>query len=79
MVAVFAAVFIGGIGGVGILIGATVMALVLGRGMSKMLGGLTGDTYGAINELVEVAVLAATVALIPHGWLEPLPRLLGWI
>jgi adenosylcobinamide-GDP ribazoletransferase len=74
-----AAVLIGGIGGVGILVGATCMAWVLGRGMFKMLGGLTGDTYGAINELVEAAVLAAAVALIPHGWLEPLPRLLGWI
>ncbi len=60
-----------------ILVGATVMALVLGRGLFKMLGGLTGDTYGAINELVEVAALAAAAALIPHGWLVSLPRLLG--
>ena len=36
-----------------------------------MLGGLTGDTYGAINELTEVAVLMAGVALAPHGWLAP--------
>ena len=77
VVAGLAAVLIGGIGGAGILVGATVMALVLGKAMFKMLGGLTGDTYGAINELVEVAALAAAVALIPHGWLEPLPRLLG--
>lgn len=78
VIAALAAVLIGGIGGAGILVGATLLALVLGRGMFKMLGGLTGDTYGAINELVEVAVLAAALALIPHGWLEPLPRLLGF-
>ena len=77
LIAALAAVLIGGIGGAGIILGATLLALVLGRGMFKMLGGLTGDTYGAINELVEVAVLAAAVALIPHGWLAPLPRLLG--
>ena len=76
-VAGLAAVLIGGFGGVGILAGATVLAWVLGLGMSKMLGGLTGDTYGAINELVEVAALAAAVALIPHGWLAPLPGLPG--
>ena len=79
VIAGLAAVLIGGIGGVGIILGATMLALVLGRGMFKMLGGLTGDTYGAINELMEVAVLAAAVALIPHGWLEPLPRLLGLV
>lgn len=79
VVAGLAAVLIGGIAGVGIVIGATVLAWVLGRGMCNMLGGLTGDTYGAINELVEAAALAAAVAVIPHGWLEPLPRLLGWL
>ena len=71
VIASLVAVLIGGIGGAGILVWATVFAWILALGMSKMLGGLTGDTYGAINELVEVAVLAAAVALIPHGWLEP--------
>jgi cobalamin synthase len=39
--------------------------------MSRMLGGLTGDTYGAINELAEVTVLMAGVAMLPHGWIGP--------
>ena len=49
----------------------------MGRGMVGMLGGLTGDTYGATNEVIEVAALIAAVALLPHGLVEPLPRLLG--
>jgi len=38
-----------------------IIAIVLGLGFAKMLtgdlGGLTGDTYGAINELAEVLFL----------------------
>ena len=79
VVAALVAVLLGGIAGAGILVAATLLAWILGKGMANMLGGLTGDTYGAINELVEVAALAAAVAVIPHGWLEPLPRLLGWL
>ena len=75
--AVAAAVLLGGIGGAAILLGVTGLAWLLGRGMANMLGGLTGDTYGAINELGEVAALGALVALIPLGWMDPLPQLLG--
>jgi cobalamin synthase len=44
--------------------------------MSRALGGLTGDCYGAINEVTEAAVLTAMTALIWRRWLEPLPNLL---
>lgn len=44
-------------------------ALALGLGLSRRLGGLTGDTYGAINELVEVAVLLLTLVLVSEGLL----------
>lgn len=77
VVAVLAAVLIGGIGGAGILLGVSVLAWLMGKGMAAMLGGLTGDAYGAGNELIEVAVLVAAVALVPHGWVQPLPLLLG--
>lgn len=43
------------------LIGAT----VAGR-MSRRLGGLTGDTYGALNELLEAAILLFVVLLLQH-------------
>ena len=36
---------------------------------------MTGDTYGAINEVVETAGLLAVVAITPHGWIEPLTSL----
>lgn len=36
----------------------------LGRWLSRKLGGLTGDTYGAINEIVEVVMLLAAVMAI---------------
>lgn len=71
------ALVLAGIGGAAIVLGITGLAWLTGRGMAVMLGGLTGDTYGAINELSEVAALMAAVALIPHGWMEPLPSLVG--
>ena len=78
-VAVIAALLAAGFGGAAILLGVTGLAWLLGRGMAAMLGGLTGDAYGAINEVSEVAALAAAVAMCPHGWIVPLPRFLGVI
>jgi adenosylcobinamide-GDP ribazoletransferase len=66
-----AALLLGGAGGVGMLVGLSLLAWVLGLGISRLLGGLTGDTYGAANELVEVVGLMAAVALLPQGWLAP--------
>ena len=73
--AAVAAVLLGGIGGAGMLAGASAMAWLLGWAMAGRLGGLTGDTYGAINEVVETAGLLAVVAIMPHGWIEPLTSL----
>ena len=62
---------LGGPFGVILLVGVTVLALGLGWAMTRALGGLTGDSYGAINEISEVAVLAAAAALAVYGWLRP--------
>ena len=67
-----AAILLGGIGGAVILVGVSILALLLGQGMTRMLGGLTGDSYGAANEMAEVAVLMAAVALLPYGLIIPL-------
>ncbi len=75
--AVASAVVLGGFGGAGMLAGVSVLAWLLGRVMARMLGGLTGDTYGAVGEVAEAAALMTAVALLPHGWIEPLPQLLG--
>jgi adenosylcobinamide-GDP ribazoletransferase len=40
---------------------------LLARRIAAKLGGLTGDTYGAINELVETALLLAAVLYIISG------------
>ena len=52
------------------------MAWIIGWCMAKSLGGLTGDTYGATNEIIEMTVLIAATALVANELLEPLPGLL---
>jgi adenosylcobinamide-GDP ribazoletransferase len=61
------------LGGAGILLfaSATVLALLLGWGISTMLGGLTGDTYGAINEVAEACLLVIAAAMVPHWNVVP--------
>ena len=56
-------------GGLGLVLlaVATGLAWLLGWWMSRMLDGLTGDTYGAVNELVEVTVLVLAAALSGAG------------
>jgi len=49
-------VLLGG-GGLAVAGAVVVVSLALGWWMSRMLGGMTGDTYGAVNELAEVAAL----------------------
>jgi adenosylcobinamide-GDP ribazoletransferase len=43
--------------GLAVMAAAMLVALLVANWLSRKLGGLTGDTYGAINELVEVSVL----------------------
>ena len=44
--------------------------------MTRAFGGLTGDSYGAVNEISEVAVLAGAVALANQGWMTTIVFLL---
>lgn len=53
-----------GIAGLLLLAIATVVALGLGLWSKRLLGGMTGDTYGATNEVAEVTVLLAGLILI---------------
>jgi adenosylcobinamide-GDP ribazoletransferase len=43
--------------GLAVMAGAWFIAFIAAFYLSRKLGGLTGDTYGAINEVIEVAVL----------------------
>ena len=75
--ALLASLLLAGLGGVVIFLGATILAWLMGKAMVGFLGGLTGDTYGATNEVTEVVTLGTTVALIPHGLISPLHEMLG--
>jgi len=50
---------------------ATVVAVLIGFWVTKLLGGLTGDIYGAINELSEVIVLIAAIGIMHYTSIEP--------
>ena len=52
--------------GVVVFGGIWLMAALINRSFSKALGGLTGDTYGALCEISEVAALAM-IALLGRG------------
>lgn len=51
----------------------TVIAILMGMAVTKLLGGLTGDIYGAINELCEVILLITAVGIIPISSITLLP------
>lgn len=50
---------------------AVLVAILLGFVMNSMLGGLTGDCYGAICEVTQLTVLLLTVSGHQLGWLRP--------
>jgi len=76
LIAIVAALLLAGFGGLVLFGLATLLAWLLGKGLALLLGGLTGDTYGAINEVTETAILITAVGLSPLGLIEPLPQLI---
>ena len=60
-----------GLGGVALLGVAAVAALVTAGAAARMLGGVTGDVYGAAIEVAQVVVWLAILAGLHEGWLEP--------
>ncbi len=46
---------------------AALVAIILGLFFSRRLSGLTGDTYGALNEIAEITVLIAIVLIAKDG------------
>ena len=77
VVVLVATVALAGPGGLALFAAATAVALGLGAWASKLLGGVTGDVYGTVNEVAEatVLVLAAILAFgISGTFLEPIHR-----
>ena len=75
MVAVAATVTLAGPGGLALLAIATVVAVGLASWASRLLGGVTGDVYGAVNETVEAAVLILAAVLtyaLSNSFLRPI-------
>ena len=62
----------GGLAGVLILAAVSALALLFGWTASRQLGGgLTGDCYGAANEIAETAALIALAAVAAPRWFAP--------
>jgi len=55
--------------GLAIMLGIWVIVMAMAAYFRRMFSGLTGDTYGAINELAEVCVLVIVVLLAHNRWL----------
>ena len=51
-----------GFGGVIALAAALVLTLLVGKSIARVIGGMTGDTLGAINELGELTFLMVVIA-----------------
>ena len=65
--AVTAAVLLTGLPGLVLAVLAGAVAWAAGAWATRLLGGVTGDIYGAVNETVEAAVLVLAVTLTASG------------
>ena len=65
IIAAAAAGVLMGAAGLILLSVSLVASLALGWWVSRLIGGMTGDTYGAVNEVAEVSVLLLATALFP--------------
>jgi len=69
LIALVAAVILAQLAGFVIMLAIWVIALAVATYLKGKFGGLTGDTYGAINEVAEVCVLILVCLLAHIGWL----------
>ena len=65
--ALLTAVVLTGLPGLALAVLAGAVAWAAGAGATRLLGGVTGDIYGAVNETVEAAVLVLAVILTASG------------
>ena len=54
--------------GLAIILGIWIMVVVMVAYLKRKFSGLTGDTYGAINEVAEVGMLILVCLLAYNQW-----------
>lgn len=54
--------------GLAIMLGTWIMTMVVANYLKRKFSGLTGDTYGAINEIAEVSVLILLTLMTHNRW-----------
>ena len=74
--ALFASLLAAGIIGLVLLLAASLTAWAAGAWACRRLGGLTGDVYGAVNEVVETAMLVIAAFLPVAFFFPPQPAFL---
>jgi len=66
--ALVVAVSVGHLVGLLLWVVASLMALLVGTWVTRLIGGLTGDSYGAVAEITEVIILLLLVCLQGMQW-----------
>jgi adenosylcobinamide-GDP ribazoletransferase len=61
-----------GVGGVVATLVAVATGLALGAYAMRLVGGMTGDLYGATVEITEATLFITVAALANRGWIEAL-------
>jgi adenosylcobinamide-GDP ribazoletransferase len=68
--ALVASILLLGAGGIYAAAFAVIVALAFGALATRLVGGMTGDLYGATIEITEAAVLLFIAALAQRGWID---------
>jgi len=69
LIALVVAAFLARLAGLVIMLGVWVVVIAMAAYLKRKFSGLTGDTYGAINEVAEVCVLILVCLLAYNQWL----------
>ena len=69
LIALAVAISLTRLAGLAIMLAIWVIIIVIAAYLKRKFSGLTGDTYGAINELAEVGVLIFVLLLAHNQWL----------
>lgn len=69
LIALVVAVVLARLAGLAIMLGIWVIVIAMAAFLKGKFAGLTGDNYGAINEVAEVGVLILVCLLAYNQWL----------